>query len=828
MADTGPGAGPHTVVENHPGCPSHLPHGLTDAGGHLLACHATKKEAQDIALQLDVGDASPAPSVPGALPDSPAVTAAATGAATGHWDDVELIAAGEWELSTGPASFTTADLQSAVAAAQCPSVGWPVLKLGHHDPRFDGEPAIGSVVGLRLNETQTKIIGDYAGMPDWLGDILPSAYPKRSVEGSWNFPCQQGHIHPFVITAVALLGVTPPGVGTIAGLNDIAALYGIDLPAAAPEPAEAAARFTLDLPPGGLMPSPPGSTPVFRAAGTATTIDDVRRAFYEDAPWSQWIIELQLDPPVLIVSDDADGTLYRVPVELDAKAPGTVKFGPQTAVLVQYIDAPPGQLEQAKGGAGRRVAAAWASAAVSAAGVRAASTGAWDGQQAQTNLGEDPPTSAIKALYALPADTKTASKLPHHEVSSDGKVGEANLAACSAAIAALNGGRGGLKGVSADDKQSAYNHLAKHITDAGNEAPEYSGGAPGGAAAAARLDRLLAVRAAVGDTDADDDLHMLIASLDALLDQASDLGAAVDRKAVPEAAGQALDMITAAEAIVDQLMDMLGIYDPDDPASDVAAAVAARAFEGAQTHGPFDGEHSHPHSAFGSQGGDMTHVHAHAHTNDGVHNHVHDPMSAAPTAASQEGAEVDFTTDQMAAIRSRLGKKDGDEVTAAELAAALTAPPAPTFDPAAAAAPDAGDGDGGLPQISEGTYLVDSAILRDYQQRALAGDAAAHQLRVNERDQVLAEAMRVGKFPQARLDHYRQLWDKDPEGTRQHVDALAAGLVPVGTGAKGQPGYDPDMPGDFEQQAAYATLYPEDAHGGVSHAPGVRGGGRRA
>jgi hypothetical protein len=36
------------------------------------------------------------------------------------------------------------------------------------------------------------------------------------------------------------------------------------------------------------------------------------------------------------------------------------------------------------------------------------------------------------------------------------------------------------------------------------------------------------------------------------------------------------------------------------------------------------------------------------------------------------------------------------------------------------------------------------------------------------------------------------------------------------------------MPGDFEQQAAYATLYPEDVRGGVSHAPGVRGGGTRA
>ena len=163
------------------------------------------------------------------------------------WPGVELVAVGEWALSTGTASFTSADLAEACAATRCPAVGQPILKLGHHDPRFDGEPSIGWVASMRLNDTQTKLVGDFSGMPGWLGEILPSAYPERSVEGMWDFACQIGHVHKFVITAVALLGVTPPGVGTIASLNDIAALYGIDVPAE-PEPADTASRAPVPHP----------------------------------------------------------------------------------------------------------------------------------------------------------------------------------------------------------------------------------------------------------------------------------------------------------------------------------------------------------------------------------------------------------------------------------------------------------------------------------------------------------------------------------------------------------------------------------------------------
>lgn len=146
--------------------------------------------------------------------------------------DVELVAAGTWKASTGETTFTDDDLANAVAALDCPGVRNPVLKLGHDedDPdgnkmRWDGEPAVGWVANMRLNDTATKIIGDLAGMPAWLAEVLPSAYPDRSIEIWRPFVCQIGHVHPAVITALSLLGVTAPGVGVLRSLQDVRALY---------------------------------------------------------------------------------------------------------------------------------------------------------------------------------------------------------------------------------------------------------------------------------------------------------------------------------------------------------------------------------------------------------------------------------------------------------------------------------------------------------------------------------------------------------------------------------------------------------------------------
>jgi 2'-5' RNA ligase len=63
---------------------------------------------------------------------------------------------------------------------------------------------------------------------------------------------------------------------------------------------------------------------------------------------------------------------------------------------------------------------------------------------------------------------KGAAKFLHHQIGEDGTVGAANLAACSAAIGALHGARGGAS-IPEADRRGVYDHVAKHLRDAGQD-----------------------------------------------------------------------------------------------------------------------------------------------------------------------------------------------------------------------------------------------------------------------------------------------------------------------------------------------------------------------
>jgi 2'-5' RNA ligase len=150
---------------------------------------------------------------------------------------VELIHTGAWPAGGIPDgglwNATLDDLHQAVAALDCPSVRRPIIKIGHTDPRFDGEPAVGFIDALRVENDQV-LVGDYRGLPAWLAaknesgsSVLASAWPDRSIEGQYGYRCQIGHVHPFVLTAVALLGVAPPAVGVLESLQDVAQLFGV-------------------------------------------------------------------------------------------------------------------------------------------------------------------------------------------------------------------------------------------------------------------------------------------------------------------------------------------------------------------------------------------------------------------------------------------------------------------------------------------------------------------------------------------------------------------------------------------------------------------------
>lgn len=107
------------------------------------------------------------------------------------------------------------------------------------------------------------------------------------------------------------------------------------------------------------------------------------------------------------------------------------------------------------------------------------STGDWDGPANEARLDNDAGADTYRQAYAWvdpdgDEDTKAAYRFICHEVAEGGTVGAANVAACRTGIGVLNGGRDGTT-IPADDYQGVYDHLAKHITDAGEEPPELAG-----------------------------------------------------------------------------------------------------------------------------------------------------------------------------------------------------------------------------------------------------------------------------------------------------------------------------------------------------------------
>jgi len=106
----------------------------------------------------------------------------------------------------------------------------------------------------------------------------------------------------------------------------------------------------------------------------------------------------------------------------------------------------------------------------------AVSDASWDGPKNEANLKNDGDAAYYRKAYAWvdpekDPDTKAAYKFIHHEVSSDGKIGAANIRACITGIAVLNGARGGTK-IPKADRKGVYNHLAAHLRDADIEPPE--------------------------------------------------------------------------------------------------------------------------------------------------------------------------------------------------------------------------------------------------------------------------------------------------------------------------------------------------------------------
>jgi len=233
---------------------------------------------------------------------------------------VPLVSTGiEYNLGSGPKTFSEEDLADALLAVRDPGVPGMRLKIGHHDKRFDGaefdgEPCLGRIENQVIGNNGQTLYGDYVTF-DWLANLIPIAYPSRSIEAGVgvevgiveNFRTVTHNKYRMAIKYVSLLGITWPGCTTLEDLPLLAS-------------------------PGG----PPGLE-----VHAAMNIEDVRRAYYatlgddsESRFW--WIRGMQLAPNRLIVDHD-DGTLYRVPFSVEDDK---VEFGEPVRVNLDYPDVP--------------------------------------------------------------------------------------------------------------------------------------------------------------------------------------------------------------------------------------------------------------------------------------------------------------------------------------------------------------------------------------------------------------------------------------------------------------------------------------------------------
>jgi hypothetical protein len=146
----------------------------------------------------------------------------------------ELMKVGKWDVHKGGEFNVTPELiKAAISAHESGVLRKPAIRLGHGDERFTGSPAMGWVDNVRASEDGTVLYGDLLGVPEWLADNMPSAYPSVSIEGLYDYTASDGTTHDFVLTGLALLGATMPGIGELKSVQDVEALYGSDMAIAA-------------------------------------------------------------------------------------------------------------------------------------------------------------------------------------------------------------------------------------------------------------------------------------------------------------------------------------------------------------------------------------------------------------------------------------------------------------------------------------------------------------------------------------------------------------------------------------------------------------------
>ncbi|WP_158170967.1 head maturation protease, ClpP-related [Rhodococcus sp. JT-3] len=135
-----------------------------------------------------------------------------------------------------------------------------------------------------------------------------------------------------------------------------------------------------------------------------------------------------------------------------------------------------------------------------------------------------------------------------------------------------------------------------------------------------------------------------------------------------------------------------------------------------------------------------------------------------------------LTDEQETSVLEALGLKEGatadDVVTAVEELATAPEEGGSESENAATGATTA--------RLPEGVVAVDADQFAALQAQAARGAAAAERQESEDRVRLVDDAIRAGKFPTAKREHWLNYLKADPKGGREVLASLAEGLIPVG------------------------------------------------
>jgi hypothetical protein len=170
------------------------------------------------------------------------------------------------------------------------------------------------------------------------------------------------------------------------------------------------------------------------------------------------------------------------------------------------------------------------------------------------------------------------------------------------------------------------------------------------------------------------------------------------------------------------------------------------------------------------------------------------------TLIARLGLSSDASDDAIiAAVTTRLIAGNGDGGTQPP----ADPPTVPATQPAGPTQPGGGEGGGGgtpdptqtdhggaagsgptnaaaLPaDDDDDVEVVDAAAYRALVVRAARSDQLEEDARVKTRNDLVESAIKAGKFPPARREHYRNRYDTDAEATTAAIERMAKNVVPV-------------------------------------------------